>query len=67
MAVVEANSTQTLGFTHGTTGGGIVLLYAPAVQLLNPKKVDYNGRRLIGFDLRFLPSAGNDELTIVTK
>ena len=26
-----------------------------------------NGRRLIGFDLRFLPSAGNDELTIVTK
>lgn len=67
MGTVEANSTQTMGFQHGADAGNIVLLYAPAVQLINPKKVDYNGRRLIGFDMRLVPSSGNDELVIVTK
>jgi hypothetical protein len=33
--------------------------------LTNPKKVDLNGKRLVGFDIRALPVTGNDELRII--
>ena len=42
-----------------------MLVFAPKVQLINPSKEDKDGRRLIGYDLRFLPNAGNDEIQIV--
>lgn len=64
MAQVKANATQSLGFVIGTTSGNKIIVHAPNVQFTKPKKVDKNGKRLIGFDLRFLPSAagtGNDE------
>jgi hypothetical protein len=32
---------------------------------MKPSKVDDNGRRLIGFDVDFAPSAGNDEWRLV--
>jgi hypothetical protein len=64
-ANVLANTTQAIGMVHGTTAGYKMLVFAPAVQLINPKKVERNGRRLIGYDMRILPSAGNDELKIV--
>lgn len=67
MATVEANTTQSLAFQHGATAGNIFLLHAPAVQLVNPSKQDFNGRRLIGFDARFVPVSGNDELVLVFK
>jgi hypothetical protein len=41
------------------------MLFAPAVQLINPQKADINGRRLISFESRFTPSTGNDELRVV--
>ncbi|MBI3096339.1 MAG: hypothetical protein HYY97_15835 [Rhodocyclales bacterium] len=65
MASVLAATTQSLGLVHGTTAGYKMLVYAPAVQMINPRKEDQNGRRIIGFDLRFLPSSGNDELKLV--
>ncbi len=65
MATVKSNSTQSMSILHGTAAGNKVLLFAPAVQLINPKKTDLSGRRLIGYDLRLIPSAGNDELRIV--
>ena len=65
MTSVKANTTQSMGLVHGTTAGYKMLVFMPAVQLINPKKVDKNGRRMIGFDLRVLPSAGNDEIKIV--
>lgn len=65
MSTVKANTTQSIGLVHGTTAGYKVLVYAPAVQLVNPKKEDQNGIRMIGFDARLVPSAGNDELTLV--
>jgi len=64
---VDANTTTSMGFQHGSAAGYIALFYAPVVQRLNPKLVDLNGRAMIGYDLRFLPSAGNDELQIITK
>ena len=45
--------------------GSKILLFAPAVQLTNPSKQELNGRRLIGFDLRLVPSSGNDDIKLV--
>lgn len=65
MAGVQANSLQGLGLLHGTTAGNKVLFFAPSVQMINPKHTDFNGRILNSYDLRLLPSAGNDELRVV--
>lgn len=65
MAAVKANTVQSLGLVHGTTAGYKLLVFLAQVQLINPSKEDINGRRLIGFDMRVLPSAGNDEIKIV--
>lgn len=65
MDKVEANETQSLGFIIGTATGNKVLIYAPSVQLTNPRKSELNGNRLIGFDLRLVPVNGNDEWRIV--
>lgn len=69
LATVQANSTQSLGLVHGTAAGNILVLYAPAVQLTNYKLTDFKGRRMIGYDLRFMPSAaaGSDEWLLVAK
>ena len=66
MAAVKANTLQGVGFTIGTATGNKILLHMPNVQLINPKKAENTGMRLIGFDLRALPAAGNDELRIVS-
>ena len=66
MTTVKAASTQSMGLVHGTTAGLKLLLFCPAVQLINPRKEDKDGRRMIGYDLRILPSAsGNDEIKLV--
>jgi hypothetical protein len=65
MAAVKANTTQSLAITIGTTTGNKIILFAPAAQFLAPKKVDKNGKRLIGYDVRFVPVNGNDEWRIV--
>ena len=67
MSSVKSNTTQSLAFTIGTTSGNKIIIFAPNVQMVSPKKVDQNGRRLIGFDLRLLPTtsgSGNDELRL---
>jgi len=70
MATVKANTTQSLGLTIGTAAGNKIIIHAPAVQILNPSKQELNGTRLIGYDLRLVPTSagsGNDELRIVTQ
>lgn len=64
MTSVKANTLQSLAITIGTVAGSTILIYAPSVQLTNPSKVDLNGNRLIGYDLRCVPVIGNDELRI---
>ena len=69
MAIVKANTTQSVALTIGLTTGNKILIFLPAVQFTNPKKVDLNGKRLIGYDLRVVPTAagtGNDEWRIVS-
>lgn len=64
MANVKANLTQSLGFIHGTVSTLKVGFFFPSVQLINPKKSSINGKRLIGYDIRVVPNAGNDEMRI---
>ncbi|QDL55303.1 phage tail tube protein [Rhodoferax aquaticus] len=70
MSAVKANTTQSLALTIGTAAGNKIIIYAPAVQLINPSKQEVNGSRLIGYDLRLVPSpggSGNDEIRIITQ
>lgn len=67
-ATVKANTTTGLGFTVGTAAGNKIIFHAPAHQIINPSKQEINGSRLIGYDLRLVPTtAGNDELRIITQ
>ncbi len=66
MAAVKANTLQGVGFVIGNTTGNKIMLHMPSVQLINPKKEDFNGMRLIGFDMRVLPVNGNDEVRIIS-
>lgn len=65
MTNVKANTTQSLGLMHGTTAGYKTMVFLPNVQLVNPSKANVQGKLMIGFDLRVLPSSGNDEIKIV--
>ena len=62
---INANALASLSFEHGTTAGYKVAFFAPAVQRINYKKADYQGRRNSGMELRLTPLAGNDELVIL--
>ena len=37
------------------------------MDALNPGKADINGKRMCSFDLRILPSSGNDEIRLITS
>jgi hypothetical protein len=62
---VIANTLTSVSLLHGTAAGSRVLLFAPAVQRINPQHQDNDGRIHIGFDLRLTPVAGNDEIRVV--
>lgn len=66
MATVKANTSQGIGFVIGNTSGNKIMLHAPSAQLLNPRKEDISGMRLIGFDLHLNPVNGNDEIRIIS-
>jgi hypothetical protein len=66
-AAVEANTLATLGFLHGTLANQKVLAWMPSVQRINPGKAESNGKRLVSFDLRMLPTVGDDEFRLVTS
>lgn len=65
---IPNNTTQAISIVHGTAAGYKMMIHAPAAQLINPSKVSYNGRRLVGLDFRLVPgtsTAGNDQLRLV--
>jgi hypothetical protein len=61
---VKINELQSLAFQIGLASGKRILIHAPSVQLNNPKKIDVKGVRYCGYDARFLPVNGNDELRL---
>lgn len=67
MGEVRSGALRAVSLQHGTTAGGIVLLHARNVQLIEPTKQDVSGRRLVGFGGRVLPVSGNDELVVCCK
>ena len=67
-SVVQAATLQAVSLLHGTSAGNRVLAHFPTVQLYEPSKEALNGRRLIGYRGRAVPTpsgAGNDEFRLV--
>lgn len=67
IAAAEAGTLTTLGISHGTVANRKAMLWMPSVQIINPGKADINGKRMCSFDLRILPSSGNDEIRLITS
>lgn len=67
ITTVKNATLQSVGLIHGTVTGRRTLIWLPQVQLINPSKQEINGRRLIGFDMRSVPTSGNDDIRIVTS
>lgn len=64
---IQANTTTSVGMELGSVAGKVIVVYAPAVQRINPTYEDVDGRSMVAMDLRFIPSSGNDEILIVQK
>lgn len=65
LADVKANTLRSFSILHGVGAGYQARIWCPGVQLSNPKKVDRNGTRLIGFDFTAVPVSGNDEVQLI--
>lgn len=66
MTAVAAATLTTVGLIHGTTAGYKSLLWLPFVQRISPtKKEGASGKRMVGYEGRVVPSAGNDEARLV--
>jgi hypothetical protein len=66
-AVLDA-TLSSVGIIHGRLPGKRVALYLPTVQFTNPTEEDFNGRALMRYDLRAVPSTtGNNELRVVAS
>lgn len=59
---VLAATLRAVSIQHGTAAGGKFIVHQPSVQLYEPSKEEFNGRRLIGYRTRGVPVAGNDEV-----
>lgn len=64
---ISANTLVSVGLQHGSTPGHIIVVFAPAVQRINPRIEELEGLALFSADLRLTPSAGNDELRICAR
>lgn len=61
---------SSVGLIHGTVGGARVALFIPTAQFTNPQEEDFNGRHLVRYELRAVPTpggSGNDEVRIVAS
>lgn len=67
MADVKSAKKSSIGLIHGTVAHDKVGVFLPAAQFKDPTKEELNGERLIGYKVRALPVAGNDEFRIFTS
>lgn len=61
------STTGALQIVHGTVGGNIVQIDAPAVQVISPNYGESDGISTLQMGLSLVPSSGNDEIKITTK
>lgn len=66
-AICKAATIGGLDITHGTAAGNKVQVTSSGVQLANPRYSDQDGVQMLQMDIRFVPTSGNDELTITVK
>lgn len=67
-ASVLAASLQALSLLHGTVAGNRFIVHQPTVQLFDYSLEEINGKRLIGYKTRGVPTpggGGNDEFRLV--
>ena len=65
---IAKNATlAALSIQHGTTGGNIIVIDAPLVQLSKPSYSDMDKVRMLNMDLTLNPNTGNDEIKITVK
>ena len=62
---VRSGELVSVALKVGLITGNSILIYGAAGQLSSPKKVEIKGVRYVGFDVKFVPVAGNDELRLV--
>jgi hypothetical protein len=67
MVKVRGNTLESIAIEHGSAATKKSLVYLPFAQKLNPTYVDLNKSLLQGYDIRAVPSAGNDEFRLVTS
>jgi hypothetical protein len=63
----KARTRGALAFAHGTVAGNIVNINGPAVEIGQPTQGQTDGIINYSLPLSFVPSAGNDELSLVFK
>lgn len=61
LGAVFANQLTTFSFQIGSGAGNAILIHAPNVQRTTATKVNRDGVRMIGFESKLVPVAGNDE------
>lgn len=66
-AIINAHTTGALQLIHGVGAGNIVQFDAPAVQLLQPAEEERQKVAALRMVTRYLPNAGNDEISLTIK
>lgn len=66
-ADVRTNTLRSINFDHGTTAGARIRVHTPKAQFINPSIVDVDGVAMTQFDVRYVPTSGDDEAYIVCR
>ena len=66
-AICKAATIGAIDITQGITAGNKVQFTSSGVQLANPRYSDQDGIQMLQMDMRFVPTSGNDEFSIVVK
>jgi hypothetical protein len=64
-AIAKAGTLGAMAITHGTAAGQRVQVTASNVQLTNPQYQDMDGITMLQLGMNFIPSAGNDEISVI--
>lgn len=66
-AICKAATIGAIDITQGTATNNKVQVTSSGVQLTNPRYAEQDGIQMLQMDMRFVPTSGNDEFSIVVK
>lgn len=64
---IKDATLQSLGLLHGTVVGNRFGIFGTKAQIKAPSKEEMQGKRLMGYEAIFTPTAGNDEIDLITS